>query len=513
MGPPFPGKWTFRYHPWLREMHDCKAELIVGQKSAQMGFTECALNLTFFAIDVRGQNVLYVLPNKTPDATDFTNARFAPALDLSEHLKKLFTDINNVGHKRAGNANLYVRGSKSKPGLRSIPVQVIILDEVDVMEQENIPLALERVSGQPTKSIFLLSTPTIQRYGINSYFEQSDQRRFFFPCPSCSRSINLEFPRNLEITGDDPYSPELKQTRLLCHLCKAELQHSQKATFLQKGVWVPARTSDAAGFHINQLYSSTIKPVDLARKYLRGLQNQADEQEFFNSALGLPHHTAGSRVTDDHIIACTQAYKMQSGVAQHNNFITMGVDVGRRLHIEICDWYWEDTPEGLRTQARLIYAGTRDEFEELDRIIDDFAVQHTVIDMNPERRKARDFVERMGGNAEMCEYPFAGHGREIVSFDDEKRIQVDRTAWLDRSLGRLVKKTIFLPEDLPYEYREQVKALTRVYYRDREGNVRSRYIKGSDEDHFAHARNYCEVAFARAIVRGGNRSAENPLYG
>src|SRR5262245_23547715 len=75
-GKSFPGPWTFRYHPWLREMHDTNAELWVGQKGAQVGFTETALNRCFFKIDVERIDCLYILPTKTPDAGDFSAARF-----------------------------------------------------------------------------------------------------------------------------------------------------------------------------------------------------------------------------------------------------------------------------------------------------------------------------------------------------------------------------------------------------------------------------------------------------
>ena len=51
-GKSFPGPWSFKYHPWLREMHDCDSEFWVGQKAAQVGFTETALNRTFYKIDV-----------------------------------------------------------------------------------------------------------------------------------------------------------------------------------------------------------------------------------------------------------------------------------------------------------------------------------------------------------------------------------------------------------------------------------------------------------------------------
>ena len=114
MGKPFPGKWSFLHHPWSREMHDCDAEIMVGQKAAQMGFTETALNKTFYAIDVGGDSVAYILPASTPDASDFSKGRFDPALELSTHLRDLFSNVKNIHHKRAGSASLYVRGSRSR---------------------------------------------------------------------------------------------------------------------------------------------------------------------------------------------------------------------------------------------------------------------------------------------------------------------------------------------------------------------------------------------------------------
>ena len=102
MGQPFPGPWSFKYHPWIREMHDATEEMIVGQKGAQLAFTECVLNKAFFNIDVKGVSVLYVLPANTPDASDFSKARFDPALELSPHLSSYLvmlriSDTNEQG--------------------------------------------------------------------------------------------------------------------------------------------------------------------------------------------------------------------------------------------------------------------------------------------------------------------------------------------------------------------------------------------------------------------------------
>ena len=130
MGQPYPGLLNHKHHPWTKAMRDCEDEFIVGQKAAQLGFTEVALDKCFYAIDIKGLSVMYVLPASNPDASDFSTSRFDPALELSPHLEHLFSEVKNIGHKRAGSANLYLRGSRSRSQLKSVPVGLLILDEM-----------------------------------------------------------------------------------------------------------------------------------------------------------------------------------------------------------------------------------------------------------------------------------------------------------------------------------------------------------------------------------------------
>jgi hypothetical protein len=505
MGRPYPGPWTFRHHPWLREMHDSEAEMNVGQKCAQVGFTETALNRTFFMIDVKGVDCLYVLPAQTPDASDFSAARFDPALELSPHLTKLFSDVKNVGHKRAGTTNLYVRGSKSRSGLKSIPVGFIVLDEVDEMEQDNIPLALERAAGQVEKQVWAISTPTIPKTGINKLFVDTTQEHFFFKCPRCSRKTELVFPQCLEITGEDVNDESVANSFLKCKECGGRLDHETKPEWLAKNEWVPAFSNrPARGFHVNQLYSPTIHPSALARSYLRSQRDPAEEQEFYNSKLGLPHIVEGAGVTDADIDARIGEYKRYSH-RPDNSLVTMGVDVGRWLHVWMDIWHVpgniESADLNVRSRARCVWYGKRQHFEELDDLMRQFGVAACVIDANPERRKAYEFASRFFGLVKMCFYGNGVTGKQIhVGKDDEPTITVDRTSWLDLSLGRFRQADMIeLPLDLDHEVRAHLKSPVRVYEKDKTGNPVGRYVKGNDEDHYAHARNYSELALPFAM--------------
>jgi len=514
MGQPFPGKWTFLHHPWLKEMHDCQAELMVGQKSAQMGFTEDALNKAFFNIDIRGASVLYVLPASTPDARDFSTSRFDPALENSTHLKTLFTDVKNIHHKRAGFANLYIRGSRSRSQMKSVPVAIVILDEVDEMNQKNISLVFERTSGQLDKQIVMVSTPTIDKYGINYYFRQTTQEHYFFRCPHCSKWTELTWPECIVVTADDLLDPKIKDTHLICKECKQILPHESKIDWLSidNCKWVPSHTDRLArGFYINQLYSMTVKPYELAQAHFRAARDPADEQEFHNSKLGLTHEVEGARITDAILNNCIGEH-VSTDVAPPNSVVTVGIDVGTWLHYEVCQWFFDKPAAAgadvnMLSRPRVLKAGKVKHFEELDRILLQYGARFAVIDANPERRKAFEFASRFWGYVRICFYARGIGGKQIhLSSDEELSLSVDRTSWMDTALGRFKTQRIILPKDIDLEYREHLKAPVRIYEKDADGNPTGRYVTGNEEDHFAHARTYAEIALQLAVSVSGNQN-------
>ncbi len=520
MGQPFPGPARFDMLPWSRGMHDCDAEMWVGQKSAQAGYTETALDRCLFSIDIKGQSVLYVLPT-ADHASDFSSSRFDVALEMSPHLQTIFSNTKNVGHKRAGSASLFVRGSQSRGKLKSDPVALIILDEVDEMNKDNIPLAFERLSGQVHQQKILISTPTIDNYGINGYFKDSSQNHFNFKCPHCGRLTELIFPDCLIITALSITDPGIKNSHIICKECRHKLDHEQKQYFLKDGIWVPMfEQRPIVGFHINQLYSSTVHPSVIAQLAIKAETDPASEQELYNSKLGMTKTVKGAKITETDIANRTISYqKLQK--YNGGGLVTMGVDVGKWLHVEIDQYVFNtnDYDVNLATNCRILNELKVENFEELDDLMKRYNVTYCVIDANPERRKAKEFAQRFYGRVKLCYYLNNIKSRDMTIHDDEQcTIGVDRTSWLDISLGRFKQeKKIALPVDLSQEYKDHIQAMVRVYRNDKNGNPVGRYVtgttmdkeeqetKGNHDDHFAHARNYAEIALPLACATGKNR--------
>lgn len=508
MGPPFPGPFNFKYFPWLREIHDSKAEKNVCKKSAQAGFTETALDRCFFTLDILGLSVLYVLPASKPDAADFSTTRFDNAIEMSPRLQELFDKTQNVGLKRVGNANLYIRGSRSPSQLKSIPVSTVILDELDEMTEDNVQLVFERQSGQNIKNTLLLSTPTIENYGIDAEYRNSTQEKFYFRCPHCSRYINLEYPRNLIIVGEDFNNPDVYDSYLTCHECKNTLEHRAKPDYLASGKWVSDTDSKnpVRGFYINQMYSSTVTPGELAIQVLKSQFDVFVEQELYRSKFGLAYIPKGAKLSLTDLKNSVSSYPTYNE-APNGSFCVMGVDVGNWLHFEITHYAIDRLANdiNINSYAKVLKADKVLAFEELDTLMHDFNIRFCVIDAQPERRKALEFARRFPGRVRLCFYPNSVNGKNItLHAEEDASISVDRTTWLDMSLGRFKTDRISLPQDISFEYKEHLQTPSKTYRKDSNGNPVAVYVSGNKADHFAHARNYCEIALPLAAAMASN---------
>lgn len=515
MGKPYPGRWSFEHHPWLLDMHDSRAELNIGQKAAQMGFTEVLLNWSLKNIDIDHESVLYILPTSTI-ATEFTVSRFDPALELSPHLSDMFSDVRNAHMKRAGSAILYIRGSRVRNQLISVPVARVAVDELEECAQDNIPAVNERMSGQTSKQSWYISTPIADDLGINSHYNSSTKEHYFFKCPHCGRFEELRYPDSLVITTDKADDElGLMRCHYICTQCRQPLDHEKKAEWLTQKTaqWVAERPSitEVRGFHINQMYSHTVSPRELARQVIKSRYDVATEQELYNQKLGLPRIVRGGRIELEDIQACTGQHL--NGVSRRaaTRVVTMGIDVGKVLHYEVDEWMPDPGSNSIdvneRNMCRTLEAGTCTDFADLDIMLRKWMVNYAVIDANPETRQSMSFCKKYHGMSAMCYYIEAMQGRDLTTqeTDNALAVKVDRSAWLDMSLGRFFSRRITIPLDVDLAYKNHLRKIVKVYKHNDSGGIVARYVTAGTEDHFAHARNYSEIAFKLHSIGGGYR--------
>lgn len=261
------GPWRTERFPYLREpMYELSPESptqeVVVMKGSQTGFTEVALNLIFYTVHRYPGPLLYV--QKTIETVEkFSRQRLAPSIELMPCIRELIApprsqeSVNTIRMKNFPGGVIMLGGANSAASLRSIPVQILILDEEESyesdIETEGNPsdLAIRRTSNFPRRKIFRLSTPLIQETSvIEPLFQSGDQRYYNVPC------IHCEFPQvitfeSLKWENDDPLS-----VRMQCQNCKKPIEEYHKTRMLEAGKWVktfPGRR--VASFHLSAFYS------------------------------------------------------------------------------------------------------------------------------------------------------------------------------------------------------------------------------------------------------------------
>jgi len=453
--------FRIKHQPFLEHIYEDQAQKMVIMKGAQVGVSEYAINKSLWFLENCG-DVLYVLPTDG-DASDFSAGRINPAIEESSHLEELFTDVDNVGHKRAGNRNYYLRGSNSRSKLKSVPIDFLVLDEYDEMIQRNIPLARRRLDASPYKWELMISTPTFPETGIHAEYLKSDQHVWMVTCKACGEDQELTWPESV------------KNGEFVCKACGEVIDR-------WNGRWVSKNPGGSfRGYHISQLISPTITAKELEQEWNDAQGNASKLEDFYNSKLGLPYVPEGDQLTADLV------RKHKGGYQTFETFAAsvMGVDVGSELHYVI-------SIQGESGKRTVIRAGTVQEFEELDLLMDRYSVYGCVVDALPETREARKFADRFPGKVYLAYYTDPREGLRI----DEKKseVHIARTEAIDGCFSRFFNGTIEIPVDVPEDFILQHTKLVRTYETNSKGQQVAVYRK-IGADHYAHANTYCEIAF------------------
>ena len=245
--------FSFRNHEYLIVPYADDHPHMVEIKAAQMGLTTKAMLRTLYAARYRNfRGILYLFPSRT-DVTEFAKGRIDPLIeDNPDTLGRWLQETDSANIKQIWNCFLYLRGMKSRVGLKSIPVDFLVFDEMDEASPAAVDMAMERMSHSEFREVLKLSNPTLPDCGIDKAFQETDQRFWHVKCLKCGEYTCLEetFPDCLlEIGG---------RAIRACRKCKTELNPSI-------GEWVAKHpgVTDKRGYHYSQLFSHYVDPAEI----------------------------------------------------------------------------------------------------------------------------------------------------------------------------------------------------------------------------------------------------------
>lgn len=336
-----PGPYNYKSAPyqkeWLDVLCDDVTEKVVIIAGARTGKSQVMKNATAYFMANDPSPILWVLPD-LGKAGEFSQTEIDPMIRVTPTLKNLVGDKRKRDSQNTKLMKVYAggilrfRGAATDSGAHGLTIRVLFCDETDrwdmVLEEKGNPVELyeaRTISFRHKKKIALTSTPLIKGAShIEQAYLESDQRRYYVPCPHCGEMQHLEW-KNLIFT-DDTQAPYYACTQ------GCIIDEGDKFTMLQAGEWkaeYPERK--VKGYHINALYSPYVTWQEMADKWKAAKGERGRLQVFINSYLAESWEDASASVTPHGLSTRMETFNapMPTKTEQMNGagLIGVGIDV------------------------------------------------------------------------------------------------------------------------------------------------------------------------------------------
>ncbi len=353
------GRWRTRRTPFLKEIMDCLSSTsrvadICVMKSSQVGVTEATVNFIGYTMEHAPAPMMVLMP--TLDSRDAWKVqKLNPLLQETPAVRDL------LGGQRSRDASnskdmidfpggvLFLAGGNSPNSYAQRSARFIVLDDLDRFppevgsEGDAVKLAAGRTKAFPRAKRMLISTPTVSGESlIEREWLQSDQRRYYVPCPHCGEFQPLEWgsPETPHGVKWSTVDGAILSAWYVCRECHGEILEHHKPALLAGGRWIAEQpTSVKRGYHLTALLAPVgLGPswLDLAREWQDAIKSPGTLRTFINTHLGEPWVEQGDQVEATGLIARCEDYdELPKGLAR-----TAGADVQKdRIECTIADWH------------------------------------------------------------------------------------------------------------------------------------------------------------------------------
>jgi len=478
----------FINHSFLKQPYRDWTPEQVYKKGAQVGITTMALLKTIFFAKKNKIDIIAIFPSAT-DVRKFCQGRFDAIVQRNPILRKYLGGLNSTELKEIVDSRIYFQGSWTERAALSVPADLLYIDELDRCRADVLEMYKDRLSASKYKWEWLLSTPTVPKFGIDALYEESNQFHWMVRCKHCNhyQTIKFETIKPLAINKADlnlkDKADQVSQINRINQKSKPKFHFAcekcGKTLNRQKGEWVAKFPEiPVHGYFISQLIAPWISADEIMDKK----RNTRLTKNFWNLTLGLARSIGSGVLTRDVMLKCRRNYSMAGG---GQNFY-MGIDNSDFKHVVIAK-----RDNEIR---KIFYIEKTESTERVFELIKMFGARQVFIDALPNKNFAQKLVKKFPGIVKMI---YFGRFPELgKKGKDHSSIILNRSECLDITGDAWVEGKCTLPwrldENLE-EFISEMGNMEREERRDRYGNIQRRWFEIA-ANHYRMADLYCYFA-------------------
>lgn len=486
--------FSFKNHEFQIGIVNDTHDRIVTKKISQVGLSEISIRKTIaFLARYPGVRAMYSFPTSLLKSFN-SKSRLKPLITTDFPAKG--DEVRSADLYQIDNSFLYV-ASCSEGDATSNPVDMLVIDELDLSSESNVILLNSRLQHSQWKIREQLSTPTFSDFGIDAAFQAGDQRQYVYKCEHCNNVFVPQYdlkhvcipnlPKEIEDLVFD-VSPDLAavldydNSYVRCPKCMKPI-HPGDYTRREWVATFPERSASCHSYRILPFSSGLLSIKYLVTTVAEGIaKNQA--RRVINTTLGETYSGGDSRLTAAEIEKCFVTPKCPE--IPKDKPIFFGLDMGMGCHLTIVS---ADGGEVLKFEVI-----PQEKVEErITDLLKNYNVINGMIDRAPfipTAYKLRDISD-----GRVFPVVYSENNRRAVPYKevtgDIAYYQVDRTLALDA-----VTEAVRGGKIKFYGYGNQHDVIVTHLMdmvRDDSGEI-VRFVKLSGKDHYYHSLGYALTA-------------------
>ena len=478
--------YSIAKYPFLKEIAASKERYLVVMSSAGGGKTEFFLPYALANADW-GRKVLYCFEQDMKTSL-IVQERVNPNIKNNPYFRERCKDVDNIKLKKFGSGIVYFLGLGSDSPTTSYHGDILIRDERDKMDQARAEAMEGRLESSDLRIIRDISNPSLPLMGIDLLFKQGDRRQWHVPCAKCGHVQPLKFHDYID----------QKTGRCRCPKCKED--HNR----LAPGYWKPTNVN-AAKHHSYQITGMMNPNLDIPKVLEKLASTRPDIlATVWNMSLGEPYEAAESGLSIEDLRK--SVHKIGTSKSAPGGFLVC--DPGSLYDVQL---YQAENSSGV---ANCVWAGTVEDFDELEKLAYDSGVRGGVVDYMPELKGAAKFCAKMNKRGfQFVRAAYTLDGADAPRFELSKEhpnlVNVHRTLFAEDMVEAVRKRLLRFPEaytqDETSRWFQQMRAPRREYVAARQGGIPVLRWNHDDgrPDHQFHCSLYATVwrAVAKILPR------------
>lgn len=315
-------------------------------------------------------------------------------------------DKDSIKQKQLGKNSIFYLGSQTDRSAIMLSLDLLVGDEYDKSPQGTLETYDSRLQHSEYKWKWIFSNPTIPDFGVDRFWQQSDQKKWHIK-HSCK-----------EIYIFDESCIDYKQEKYICPKCKGEISQEN----IRMGEWVATKEGKYSGYWIPLWVNPMVKAPEICEK-----KREKSAEFFANFVAGLPYINTTNMLSQQ-----IMESNLLDQVNMQEGRIVMGLDTGHNLHLTMANKDGIFFHKYIPSVAEMDFKSGYDPYDEVRFYLKKYPRSVLVSDQGGDLIGIRKLQAEFPGRVWLCWFVKPTKNQEIIRWVDEEngvtvcKVLVDR---------------------------------------------------------------------------------------